>query len=191
MQHSAWEPVIRWGVWLVIMAIVMGALGRSRLKQRPPSESDELRQPVAILWVGVVCTLMFGAFGVLSQFTGKGATWWTTLIFVGFALLGVVVIADYYLARHTISEQGLAYGGLRGRRGNMRWDEVRSIRYASTMKWFRLEDVHGNVARLSAMLIGLPEFARLALDQVPSDAVDDFTWDLLDQTASGNPPPVW
>jgi hypothetical protein len=59
------------------------------------------------------------------------------------------------------------------------------------MKWFRLETRTGAVARISAMLIGLPEFARLLLAHAPADAIPPETLLVLEATAAGNPPPVW
>jgi hypothetical protein len=41
------------------------------------------------------------------------------------------------------------------------------------------------------MLVGLPEFARAALDHVPADAIDDATRVILEATARGDLPPVW
>jgi hypothetical protein len=59
------------------------------------------------------------------------------------------------------------------------------------MKWFRLETQSGDVARISAMLIGLPEFARLLLSHAQPHAIDAETLLILQATADGNPPSVW
>ncbi len=191
MGHSGWASGMQWALWFIIMSAVMGWLGRSRLKPRPASEAGLLRQPAAMLAVGVICVVFFAALAVLSGLFARDATWWTTTAFLAFAMMGAPIIADYYLGRHEVSDDGLDYGGMFGRRGSMRWGDVRAVRYGNMMKWFRLEDAHGNVARLSAMLIGLPEFARLALRHVPAEALDGATWDLLEQTANGNPPRIW
>ena len=65
------------------------------------------------------------------------------------------------------------------------------MQYAPVMKWFRLENSSGEVARISAMLVGLPEFARLLLRQAPPRAIEDATLPILQATADGDPPPVW
>lgn len=192
MHHSAWGNVIQFSAWFVIMSLVMGWLGRNRLKPRPAGEAGTLRQPVSTLVIGIVCLAFFLALAVLSVlFPGKDPVWWTTACFLGFTPLGLAIIAEYYYARHAVSDFGLDYGSMRGRRGSMRWADVRSLRYGASMKWFRIEDAHGNVARLSAMLAGLPEFAQLALRHVPAEALDGPTWDVLERTAQGNPPPIW
>ena len=47
---------------------------------------------------------------ILSNvYRNKTTTWWTTAIFVGFALLSVPMITDYFIGRHRVSEDGLAY----------------------------------------------------------------------------------
>jgi hypothetical protein len=59
------------------------------------------------------------------------------------------------------------------------------------MKWFRLETASGEVARLSAMLVGLPELAGLLLVHAPPQAIDAETLAILEATAGGHPPSVW
>ena len=75
-----------------------------------------------------------------------------------------------------------------GRRGAFRWHEVKRIRYATMMKWFKLELQSGETVRISAMLMGLPEFASLALCHVPAAAIDKETRSVLEATAIGHLP---
>jgi hypothetical protein len=74
-----------------------------------------------------------------------------------------------------------------GQRGILRWSEVRKVRFASVMKWFVLELHSGTTVRVSAMLIGLPEFARLLLRYVPKEAIDPEAHALLLETTQGRP----
>ena len=53
-------------------------------------------------------------------FPNKTVTWWTTVVFVGFALLSLAMVAAYFLGHHQVSEEGLSYGRLTGRRGYLR-----------------------------------------------------------------------
>jgi hypothetical protein len=73
-------------------------------------------------------------------FPNKTVTWWTTAIFVGFALLSLFMIADYFVGHHHVSEDGLSYGRLTGPRGYLKWTDLHIVRYAEGMKWFRLEN---------------------------------------------------
>jgi hypothetical protein len=56
------------------------------------------------------------------------------------------------------------------------------------MRWFRIETASGIAVRVSAMLTGLPEFARAVLTQVPGYAIDDATRAVLTSTSQGELP---
>lgn len=192
MDQSWWVPLVQWALWGVLMALVMGWVAKSRFKRRPPTGSRRLAHPPSTLVIGVVCFLFFAGIAVISNvFPNKTVTWWTTTIFVGFALLSVPLIADYFAARHELSEDGLSYGRLSGPRGYLKWSDLRMVKYAPVMKWFRLETRSGEVARISVMLSGLPEFARLVLAHTSPHAIDAGTLPILQATARGNPPSVW
>jgi hypothetical protein len=118
-------------------------------------------------------------------------SWKTTTVFVGFALLALPVLGDYFAARHEVSEEGLRYGRLLGSGGYMRWTELKSVRFSDAMKWFRLESQSGKVVRLSVMLMGLPTFAQLLLTHAPPQSIEKNTLPVLQTTAEGNPPSVW
>jgi hypothetical protein len=174
------------------MALVMGWVARSRVKARPHSDPRRLVHPPSTLIIGIVVFLFFAGIAIISNvFPNKTVTWWTTTIFVGFALLSLPIVADYFLARHDVSEEGLSYGRLTGQRGYLKWSDLHRVKSAPVMKWFRLETQSGDVARISAMLRGLPEFARLLLARTPPHAIDAETLSILQATADGNPPPVW
>lgn len=192
MIREWWVSAVQWTVWGVVMTLVMGWLARSRLKPRPRSAAGRLYHPPSTLIVGLVCFLFFAGIAILSNvYANSTTTWWTTTLFVGFAAMAIPVVLDYFLARHELSKEGLRYRGLSGRSGYLKWSDVQRVRYAPAMKWFRLETATGSVARISAMLVGLPEFARLVLAHAPRDAIDEETLPILEATARGNPPPVW
>ena len=87
---------------------------------------------------------LFLALAIVSTVTvDETGTWWISLAFVGFALLSARMLLDYYIARHEVSDEGLAYRKLSGARKITRLSEVRSVRYATMMKWFRLESRGG------------------------------------------------
>jgi Bacterial PH domain len=174
------------------MTVVMGWLARSRTVPALAADSRTLAHPRTTLIVGLACTGLFLALAVLSAtFPGKTGSVWVTLLFLGFAAMGFFLLLDYRNARHSITEDGLQYGKLLGGRGVLRWREVRRLVYSESAKWFRLELSDGRVVRISAMLIGLPSFARAALDHVPAAAIAGDTRTLLEATAAGNLPSIW
>jgi hypothetical protein len=180
---------LQWILWALIMSLIMGWVARSRMRPRPAGCDQQLRHPVSTLIIGLAGFLLFAVIAVISNvFANETTSWWTTAIFVGFAL---PVIGDYFAARHEVSPEGLRYGRLIGVGGFVRWDELKSVRFSSSMKWFRLESQSGTVVRVSVMLMGLPVFAQMLLANARSEAIDPTTRMILQATAEGNPPSVW
>ena len=192
MANAWWGTAIQWLIWFVLMALAMRWLAKSRHRVRPESQRRELAHPASTLVIGLVCFGLFAGLAIVSNVvSNKTVTWRTTALFVGFALLGVPIIADYFSARHKVSEQGMTYRTLTGVSKDLHWSELRSVQYAPGMKWFRLETQSGDVARISAMLMGLPEFARLLLEHTPKHVIENKTRPVLEATANGRPPSIW
>jgi hypothetical protein len=144
------------------------------------------------LILGAVCFLFFAGLAVVSNVVpNETATWWTTAGFLGFAMLSVPLVVGYFTADYQVSEDGLAYRTLFGRRKYLRWSDLYRVSYAPAMKWFRLEARSKDVARVSSMLMGLPEFARLLLESTPAGAIEPAALPVLQATAQGNPPSIW
>jgi hypothetical protein len=101
------------------------------------------------------------------------------------------MISDYFIARHKVSDEGMTYRKIIGTAKHLYWSELRAVRYAPTLKWFRLETQSGDVARISVMLMGLPEFARLLLTHAPKEAIDEEALRVLQATANDQMPSVW
>jgi hypothetical protein len=191
-NHEWWVRILKGAVWIVAMTIVMGWIARSRTKDRKNKNPNTLTPPRSLLIIGLICFLLFGGVAVFSNVYSNGTeTWWTTAGFAGVALAGLAIVIDYVIARHQVSDSGLWYGRWFGSRRSLQWSELRTVRYAPLTKWFRLETTNGEVARISAYLTGLPEFARLVLKHAPSDSIEEETLSILQATAHGNPPPVW
>jgi PH (Pleckstrin Homology) domain-containing protein len=186
-----WATAIQWAVWSVAMTLVMGWLARSRL--RPHGQNaGVLEHPASTLIIGVVCTLFFCALAVLSfLFPGRTGSGLVSLTFLGFALLGVLLIAEYVRVRYSLQPGGLHYTPLLSRSWTLRWGDVTGIRYSQAAKWFRIDTGSGRVVRVSAMLTGLPEFAQAVLREVPPSRIDADALPILEQTAGGNPPSIW
>lgn len=193
MQKEWWMTAVQWAVWGIAMTLVMGALSKSRIKQAAAIEANTLKHPRAILIIGIIGFALFVGFAVVSNTIARNdsTSIGTTLIFLFFAALSLAMVAEYYLARHRLSPEGLDYGRLLGKRGFVSWGEIRSIDYSQSMKWFRLRTDTGVTVRISAMLIGLPEFAQQVLAHVPNARIHAVTRDVLKATAAGYPPSIW
>jgi hypothetical protein len=192
MDQAWWITALQWGAWAIVMVLVMGWLGRSRLRARPAADARRLVHPPGVLIVGLVTFAVFAGFAVVSNVVpNETSTWWTTVVFVAFALLGLALVSTFFLEQHDVSDEGVASRTFMGVRKQLRWSDLAAVRYAPSMKWFRLETASGTVARISVMLMGLPEFARVLLQHAPPAAIDAATLDVLRETAAGNPPSVW
>src|SRR5262245_31470234 len=136
-----WATALKWAVWAVLMALVMGWLGRSRFRARPLRQTRVLAHPPSTLIAGLACFGLFAGLAVVSNvFRNSTTTWWTTALFAGFAALSALMILDYFTATHEVTDEGLSYSTLLvGTRKHLRWSDLRKVRYASGMKWFRLE----------------------------------------------------
>ena len=193
MQQEWWVSIVQWSLWGLVMAAVMGWVGRSRLRKRPPEESQTLQHPLSTLAIGAVCGLFFFGIAIVSNTIGKNptSTIGTTLVFVFFGAMSLPMVCDYFFARHEVSEAGINYGRMLGQRGVLPWSDVQHVRYAPVMKWFVLKQANGRPVRVSAMLMGLPEFASQLLAHVPQERIELQTRGVLEQTREGKPPNVW
>jgi hypothetical protein len=190
---DAWWSGLQGAVVAVVTGLLMGWLAKARLRKRPVTDAGKLVHPTSTLILGLVPMVFFLGIAVISNTIGKNSssTIWTTLAFIAFAALGVPLVCDYFFARHQVLEDGLAFGSLLGRRGRFRWSEVTRVRYGAVAKWFVVELHSGVKVRISAMLLGLPEFAVAVLAHVPRSAIDDASYGVLRDTAEGNPPSIW
>ena len=172
------------------MALVMGWVSRSRSRGRAPSQAGMLVLPTSILIIGIVSEVFWLALAVISNTVGKNitSTPGTTLAFCAFALASAPFISCFCLCRHRVSKSGMDYGEMLGSRRTFAWSEVKAVRYSRDMGWFKLELDSGYVARISAMLMGLPEFARLVLAHVPRERCTDEAYMLLKGAREGKLP---
>jgi len=192
MNRPWWATLLQWSLFAVVMALVAKWIAASRARERPAAERHRLQHPPATLVIGLIAFGFFAGIAILSNvYSNKTTTIYTTLMFVGFAVMALAMVADYCFARHEVSADGMRYGRMTGVRGSLTWRDVTRVRFSQSMKWFTLTLADGRTVRVSAMHVGLPEFARLVLEHVSPAAVDPDTRALLEATADGHPPPVF
>ena len=188
-----WTQVIQWTIFGLVMGALGKWLGNARMAARPGSDSRVLSHPRTTLVIGVVCTAVGLAFVVLPAILVREGTvaGGVVLVFAPILFGSAMMIREYYIVRVEVSETGMTWRKLSGARKALAWKDVKSVRYSNALKWFRVEAANGDVARLSAMLMGLPQFAQMAWDHAPAQAFDEFTMQTIQQTARGNPPSVF
>jgi hypothetical protein len=179
-------------LWIVVMAVTMRWLSRSRLRLRPPTEARQLVQPRGILIVGVVGTLFFaGSLIGAMMWADTSAPIWPYLVFASLVLLSLYLVADYYNARHELSVDGMHYGRALGQRGTFCWDEVEYIDFNKRMNWYRIGLRSGITVRISGTLMGLPEFARTVLRHASTAQIESGTCAMLHDASNERLHPLW
>lgn len=185
--ESWWTTSITWLVWIVVMSVAVGWFSASR--RRKAVAPGRMVHPLTTAIIGFAGLILFAGAAILSNLFPNGtATWWTTTLFVGFALLSLPMVSGYYLEQHQISDEGLAFRNFAGIRKHLRWSDVQSVRCSYFMNWIRLETRTGTVACVRMMLTGLPDFSRAVLHHVPRQAIDPATLHFFEATAAGHAP---
>lgn len=186
-----------WALWFPAMAFFVAYLARVRLLRPAGLEPGELRHPWTTLALGIGGVLLFCGFALViflvgpEEFGGQRQQRGMIAIFLGGSTLGIPLVAEYYRGRHRVTDEGLRFQPLLRRGGFLKWSDVRRVRYSQVNKWFRLDGRSGEVARVSVLLIGLPEFARMLLDRASPEAIDVSAMPFLTATRDGHPPSIW
>jgi len=184
------QSAFTWLIWGVAMTLAMGALSPGRDKSRPRAEGSTLVHPRALLVLGISGVAFFLVLAAISLALAD-VGWGFALFFLAFALLGVPSILDFYRVRHEVTPDGLQYGTRLQGRHALEWVQVTSVRYSLFEQCFLVSAPGKPVARISALMMGLPAFAESVLHHVPGTCIDPQTRQVLLETAQGNPPRLW
>src|SRR5207244_2880497 len=126
-DNKSW---LQWTLWTLLMSLIMSWVARGCGRPRPVGSAQRLQHPTSTLIIGLAGFLLFAAIAVVSNvFANVTTTWWTTAIFVGFALLALPILGDYLAARQEVSEEGLRYGRLLCSVGCWPWLDLKSVRF--------------------------------------------------------------
>ena len=197
-ERAWWVWALQFAIWCVVFVAAMRWLAQSRERRREAADRT-MYLPASVLVIGVAALGLFTALTVLSNLDpgidnqGRHLTEQNpavTLTFAGFSLLGAIVVYDYFVEHHSFDEAALSFNTLT-RRGVVAWDDIASIGYSDAAKWFRLVAADGRVIRISVMLTGVQEFARMVLQRVPTARIEPQARTLLENSARGELPSVW
>ena len=153
------------GLTAAAMVVALGWLGRSR-RQRPKWESGAiiLRYPKSVMIVGLADAALFGGIAAGLWLSPQSQDEWPTLFgLLSLCLLGIGIVLDCCRTRLDVSETGVVSRTMLGRLQTSLWMDIRLVRYKRALKWFRVELRNETSFKVSSMLIGLPQFARLLL----------------------------
>jgi PH (Pleckstrin Homology) domain-containing protein len=181
-----WLHALAWIAWWLLFLIAAALLMRI---PAGPHHAGELRYSRSTLVVGVVCSGFFVAVAALSvMFPGRNPSLGPTVVFLVCALFSAPLILEYFRVWYRLEPEGLRYRPLVKRRGFLRWTNVRRVGYSPSLHWFHIETADGAGVRLSTTLVGLPEFARAVLDEVPAERIEAGARRVLAQIVALAPP---
>jgi len=187
-------------LWMLLPGVVimfvnprlMQWVERSRLRVRPAAEARSLVQPRGVLAIGfgfLVAAAVFG-FAMFDWLNVSENSWLYGAVAVLLAP-GLWVIAEYYLVRHELKQEGMQFKRLFGRRGEFGWNDVEHVSFNKAMGWYRIVLRSGEKVRISFMLMGLPEFARMLLLHAPRAHVSPAAHTMLQDLAQNKLRPLW
>ncbi len=160
-----------------ITQIVLDLLDKQMRKPREAKENVVFLNPI-LLWVGIVCTVLFLIPGlVVPLFTGNWETW----PFLGFAAMGASLILGYCNCRIWYNEEGFTVRYLLGYHRHFTYDQIEFIQ-----GWNRdvKLKVRGCAVRVDELAVGKREFLGYAKKQYrtmfggkPIPVVEKHRWD--------------
>lgn len=133
-----------------------------------------LRPPLSVLFIGAASTALCLFFAIVSNLVPNPTTTvGTTVCFLSFALLGVLIVVEYLMDRHELDTRGIRSRGFFGQIKSAAWNDISRIGFNQSLQWFHLRTKDGRLWHVTAMLVGLPAFGKLILAHVNPAAIDD------------------
>ena len=133
-----------------------------------------LRPPLGVLLIGAADIVLFSFFAIVSNLVPNPTTTvGTTVGFISFALLGVLLVVEYLMDRHQLDTRGIRSRGFFGQINSAAWSDISRIGFNQSLQWFHLRTKDGRLWHVTAMLVGLPAFGKLILAHVNPAAIDD------------------
>jgi len=182
---------LQWGLWALVMSLVMGWLAKARRAAAVTKGARVLTHPPTTLVVGIVCTGFFVLVAILAGIYASAESRWTPYGFICFALLSAPLIVEALRVRHELTDEGIVYRALWTRHGMVAWAEVESAHWSPSMKWLALTTRDRRVLRFSGMLNGLDSLALALKERAPALHADKVTAKVLADACQGRLPRIW
>ena len=146
--------------------------------------------PRSILATGI--GFIAGAAAALFAFVAGDASEvsknsWNYLVLALLFVPGLWMTAAYCCVRHEVSDEGMQFKLSFTRSDTFKWHDVEHVVLNKRFGWYRITLRSGGKVRISCLLMGLPQFARTLLQQVPSAKVEPSTRLALEEAAAGRP----
>ena len=195
MDELSWERLLESAAFTVPLALALALaswwFARSRSAPSALDAPGLMVYPTSVFVLSVVCLVLCGglfAGSLIWPDPELEHAWIIPALFSGFVAMSVWAVATCRNGRYVASPEGLRYVTWRGEEQLFRWGDLHRASYNRSMRWFVLEDVSGEKARVSAYMRGLPTFARYLLAHTPERVIAPRDLQLYRQVAMGFPP---
>jgi hypothetical protein len=183
---SSNQQVVQWAIWGIIMSLIFSLLTKIRKKDMNIKYDSKLSLPLYVMIIGAVDFALFAAFAFISNIFPNGTeSLVTTVLFLCFAFLGIILIYAYYIEKFTYDSTEIRYRKFTGKKVSIKWKDVVAIEYKASMQWIKIRDDKGGCGYFSTMLKGLRQFSEMILDNVNHKNIDAKTLAILDRIKRG------
>ncbi|MEM0908344.1 MAG: hypothetical protein AAGJ94_13325 [Pseudomonadota bacterium] len=168
-------------------------LAHARNKPRPADKSGHMYYPTEpkIFYgaIGIVCFALALAVEILPEFYGmQPVNGWITVLICFFSAVGLLSTVQLFVANYKMSDRGIQYRNWLWEWKFIPWSEVVSLEACGFESGFLVYSKPYQKIFLSYNLVGIPEFAELALLHVDMKAADPPTQQCLRDAVEGNQP---
>jgi hypothetical protein len=178
--------VIQWGSWGIIMAIVFSLIAKSRRNDLKINSSNILCLPSYVLIIGLSDFVFFLGIALISNiFPNDTATIGTTITFLGFSLLGLLLIYAFLIEKHSYDDMKIVYTKFNGKKTEIHWSNICNVKYQASMQWFVLESNDGKKSYYVTMLKGIKPFLEMLIKKLDSQKIDSNTFLVISKIQNG------
>lgn len=177
---------MNYGIIAMVLCIIFGISRKNKKKDLDTNTGNVLKLPKLIFIIGLIDFLIFTGFAVyFSFFNNQENSLSVILVFLAFALLGLVLIYFYFVHQFTYDEEKFIYRKFYLKKINIKWEDISSIKYSTSMQYFKIICTDGTKAYLDIALRGFKPFAKKLLSSVDHSKMDPATVDTLYKIKDG------
>lgn len=174
-------------IYFLVAAAVIKLIGKGRLRKRPEHVAHIVVHPLSTALMGIAWSALWWTCTAIAS-TSPSEPSWVIFAGFGFGMPGLLLILSFFISKYELNTQGLTYRRIFGQRGTVLWSDVVRVWYSTMRMSFVLDIRDGSRVHISALMLGLPKFADMALSNVSPFAIDETIRATLEATAAGDLP---
>lgn len=182
MKNTA--RLIQWIISSMIGSLILALIKNWGTGNTCAKIGNRLALPLYVFIAGLTDFVLFAAFALVSNLFPNGTeSLETTLIFVAFALLGLLLVYAYFVERYSYDADKIQYRTFTGKKIIIGWNEIECVTYKAGMQWFVIE-YGGKKSYFALMLKGIKGFARMILKHSGKYQIDPKTLSMLEELSA-------